>query len=87
MCVNISSAFVPPVAHPAVPMFLSTKLMPRSDDEIIEKREEPEDVHGSRSRVEAVERFNESVDDISSSYQAAADDVIAKLMSSSGNSR
>lgn len=69
-------------------MFLSTKLMPRSDDEIIEKREETEDAHGgSRSHVEAVERFNESVDDISSSYQAAADDVIAKLMSSSGNPR
>lgn len=61
--------------------------MPRNDDEIIEKREETEDAHGSRSHVEAVERFNESVDDISASYQAAADDVIAKLVSSSGSSR
>lgn len=81
------SAFFPPVSHLAVPMFLSTKLMPRGDDDIIEKREDTENADGSRSHVEAVERFNESVDDISASYQAAADDAIAKLVSSSGSSR
>eukprot|EP00904_Undaria_pinnatifida_P003444 jgi/Undpi1/130/HiC_scaffold_1.g00130.m1 len=70
-----------------IPMFLSTKLMPRGDDDIIEKREDTENADGSRSHVEAVERFNESVDDISASYQAAADDAIAKLVSSSGSSR
>lgn len=61
--------------------------MPRSEDESLEKCEETEEAHGRRSRVEAVERFNESVDDISASYQAAADGVMAKLITSSGSSR
>lgn len=71
-------------------MFLSTKLLPRNDDEFFDKSDksdEPENVDGSKSHVEAVERFNDSVNDISTSYLEAADDVLSKLMISSGGAR
>lgn len=76
-----------PVPHAAVPMFLSTKLLPRSDKELFNKREESEVMGGSRGDVETVESFNDSVDNISASYQAAAEDVLGKLLSSPGTVR
>lgn len=76
-----------PVLHPAVPMFLSTKLMPRTETDSVDYRGESELADGRRGQVEAVEHFNDCIDDISSSYQAAADDVLGKLLSSSGSTR
>ena len=40
------------------------------------------DRNGSRSHVEAVERFNGVVDEIYTSYQGAADEMLSKLTSS-----
>ncbi|CAN0019122.1 unnamed protein product, partial [Scytosiphon promiscuus] len=72
-----------------IPMFLSTKLMPRSETEPAEKDEGSEGDIGSRSRVEAVERFNESVDDISSFFNdAVTDDLLfGKLVLFPGKKR
>lgn len=68
-------------------MFLSTKLIPRSDGEILQDKGESEDADGRKSHVEAVERFNDSVDDISTTYQASAEDVLSKLLVPSGSGR
>lgn len=68
-------------------MFLSTKLLPRNDGELLDKSDGPDNMDESKSHVEAVERFNDSVNDISTSYLEAADDVLSKLMMSSGGSR
>ncbi|CAM9805230.1 unnamed protein product [Ectocarpus sp. 12 AP-2014] len=68
-------------------MFLSTKLMPRSDSA---KRDEgSEGSVGSRSHIEAVEQFNDSVDDISNFFNdsVGADDVLSKLVPLSGSTR
>lgn len=58
-------------------MFLSTKLMPRTEGDVNYTDAEGRD--GSRGHVEAVERFNGLVDDICSSYQGAADEMLTKL--------
>lgn len=70
----------------AVPMFLSTKLMPRGDKEA-NKDDEAEAMDSSGSHVEAVEAFNDSVDDISTRYQAAGDEVLRQLLSPPGGTR
>lgn len=66
-----------------VPMFLTTKLMPRSDNEFAEKSGQPDGSVGSRSHIEAVERFNDSVDDINNFFSdsVAADSTLGKLIS------
>ncbi|CAN0184778.1 unnamed protein product [Ectocarpus sp. 6 AP-2014] len=70
-----------------IPMFLSTKLMPRSDS--AKRDERSEGSVGSRSHIEAVEQFNDSVDDISNFFNdsVGADDVLSKLVSLSGSTR
>lgn len=70
-------------------MFLSTKLLPRGDTELAEKDEESDGGIGSRSRMEAVERFNESVDDISNFFNdSVADDALfGNLVSFPGKNR
>lgn len=62
-------------------MFLATKLLPRSEGELAKNMEQPEGIAGSRSHIEAVERFNESVDDIASFFNdaVAADATLGKL--------
>lgn len=64
-------------------MFLTTKLMPRSDNELAEKSDQPNSSVGSRSHIEAVERFNDSVDDINNFFNdsVAANSTLGKLMS------
>eukprot|EP00752_Nemacystus_decipiens_P010117 g9018.t1 len=64
-----------------IPMFLTTKLLPRSDSELATNKGQPEEIAGSGSQVEAVERFNESVDDIASLFNdsVAADATLGKL--------
>lgn len=63
--------------------------MPRSDSDFATKNEEPEGVVTSRSHIETVEHFNESVDDITNFFSdyVAADDVLGKLVSFSKNTR
>lgn len=68
-------------------MFLSTKLLPRSDGEVVGRVDEEEGKDGSRNHVEAVERFNDSVDELCTWYQGAAEDVLGKLMSSGSSTR
>ncbi|CAN0084549.1 unnamed protein product [Hapterophycus canaliculatus] len=70
-------------------MFLSTKLLPRSDTELADKEEESDRSIESRNRVEVVERFNESVDDISNFFnESVADDaILGKLVSFPGKNR
>lgn len=62
-------------------MFLTTKLLPRSDGGLAKNTDQPDGIAGSRSQVEAVERFNESVDDIASFFNdaVAADATLGKL--------
>lgn len=62
-------------------MFLTTKLLPRSDGDFTKSTDEPEGIAGSRSHIEAVERFNESVDDLASFFNeaVAADATLGKL--------
>lgn len=62
-------------------MFLTTKLLPRSDGELAKSTDQPEGIAGSRGHIEAVERFNESVDDITSFFNdaVAADATLGKL--------
>lgn len=76
-------------ARSAVPMFLSTKLMPRGDSDFAKNNDEPEDVAETRNHMETVEHFNESVDDMTSFFNdsIAADDVLQKLVSVSGHTR
>lgn len=65
----------------AVPMFLTTKLLPRSDGDLAKNTDLSEEIAGSRSHIEAVERFNESVDDIASFFNdaVASDATLGKL--------
>lgn len=62
-------------------MFLTTKLLPRSDSELAKNVDHPDGIAGGRSHIEAVERFNESVDDIASFFNdaVAADATLGKL--------
>lgn len=63
-----------------VPTFLSTKLLPRNDGELLEKRDSLKRAEeGENNHVDDVARFNESVVDISTSYQAAADNLLRGL--------
>lgn len=64
-------------------MFLTTKLMPRSDNDFAEKSGQPDGSVGSRRHIEAVEHFNDSVDDINSFFNdcVAADSTLGKLVS------
>lgn len=63
--------------------------MPRSDSDFAKKSEEPEEMVGTRSHIETVERFNESVDDMTNFFNdsVTADGVLGKLVSFSGNTR
>lgn len=62
-------------------MFLTTKLLPRSDGELADNTDQSEGIAGSRSHIEAVERFNESVDDIANFFNdaVASDATLGKL--------
>lgn len=66
----------------AVPMFLSTKLLPRSGGELPDETDTEQDVEGGEMNLDDVERFNESLHDMSAKYSAAADRVLRRLLTS-----
>lgn len=68
-------------------MFLSTKLLPRSDGETLVTSKSWQDPDERRNHVDEVDRFNASVNDVSASYQAAADKILRELAPSPGSSR
>lgn len=73
------------VCRSVVPTFLSTKLLPRNDGELLEKRDSSKRAQEEEnSHMEDVARFNNSLVDISTSYQAAADNLLRELGPPSG---
>ncbi|CAM9298775.1 unnamed protein product, partial [Sphacelaria rigidula] len=71
-----------------IPTFLSTKLLPRNDGDMLEKRHGAQRADdGQKRHVDAVARFNQSVADVSTSYQVAADELLGELSSSSAGVR
>lgn len=70
-------------------MFLSTKLLPRSDGDVSSSKDggDAEDQDEMDVQLDEVEHFNETIQAISKSYDAAAAQVLRHLLASSRRSR